>query len=243
MSSAINQAPSFAHDNKNRDIYGYSVGPATKLWAGSFAISCNGVYYPAGTFPAASYLSVPGAANGGITIFSSQANVKYAQVTGGNNKTFGVTYVNAGGIINIIVQLATDGGGASTTTAAQVVQGVLANGSASKIVTIAYTGTGAGLAAAIGLTDVPQTILAGQMFQDIDNAAGVSALTIPGGFSVRKGWLRVAGLSTSMPTAANIGTEVAFADDSTVKLSIGPFDITATLVDVYPDGSLFINVK
>lgn len=244
MAFATNEVEQIFHDNLGPEVRAYSIAASTRLLAGTYSIACNGVLYPAGSEPAAKYLSVAGAdANGGIKTFAKQGRVRYAQITGGANKTLGVTVAYNASTIDIIVQLATDGGGAVTSTAAQVMQAVLAHATAQSLVQVGFTGTGAGLAAAAAVADVPMTVLVGVAFKTVDNLSNVSAITIPEGFRYHKGRISVAGLSSDLPTAAMIGSQVAFVDDVTVKATPGPLDITATLADVWPNGIIFVDVK
>jgi hypothetical protein len=83
--------------------------------------------------------------NGNLVVASNQPGVSLNLVTGGNNRVFGVTVV---GLV-ITVQLATGGGGASTSSANTVVAGIAGNAAAKALLaSYAVTGTGASLSLA-----------------------------------------------------------------------------------------------
>lgn len=223
-------------------VHANTLAAGQKVFKGSWPLLVNGVVYRGGPVPSAGLLAVAGAdANGGLNVFSHQANVRYSQLTGGANKTFGVSVVFNASTLDVVVQLATDGGGAVTSTAKDVFNGVLANATAAKYLQINYTGTGLGLAAAFAAAAVPVVNLVGTALNTYDNAAGLSALTIP--MVMQRGTIAVAPLSTDAPTSAMIGSKVAFADDISVKATVGPLDLTVTLSDVLPDGTVFVSLS
>lgn len=219
-----------------------SLGAGQRVFKGSFPMIVNGVLYRGGAVPSAGLLAVAGAdANGGLNVFSNQANVRYSQVTGGANKTLGVSVTFAASTIDVIVQLATDGGGAATSTAAAVMGAVLGNALSSKFLKIGYTGTGAGVAAAFAAAVVPVVTLCGTAMNTYDNLAGVSALSLP--MVMQRGTIAVAPLASDPPTSLMIGSQVAFADDISVKATVGPLDLTVTLSDILPDGTVFVSTN
>lgn len=219
-----------------------SLGTGQKVFKGSFPMIVNGTLYRGGPVPSAGLLAVAGAdANGGLNLFSNQANVRYSQITGGANKTLGVSVTFGASVVDVIVQLATDGGGAATSTAQAVMNAVLGNALASKFLKINYTGTGAGVAAAFAASFVPVVTLCGTAMNTYDNAAGVAAISIP--MVMQRGTIAVAPLATDPPTAAMIGSQVAFADDISVKATVGPLDLTVTLSDILPDGTVFVSTN
>lgn len=223
-------------------VHANSLGAGQKVFKGSFPMLVNGVVYRGGAVPSAGLLAVAGAdANGGLNVFSHQPNVRYSQITGGANKTLGVSVVFAASTIDIIVQLATDGGGASTSTAAIVMNAVLTHALAAKYLQLNYTGNGTGLAAAFAAALVPVVNLIGISTNTYDNSAGVAALSIP--MVMQRGTIAVAPLASDPPTAAMIGSKVAFADDITVKATVGPLDLSVTLSDILPDGTVFVSTN
>ena len=97
-----------------------------RVLKGTLGFMVGGEVYRASTFSttplSAAILTVAGAdANGGVLVYATQANVRYTQITGGANKTLGVSVAYGASTVDVTVQLATNGGGTSTSTAADVV--------------------------------------------------------------------------------------------------------------------------
>lgn len=217
-----------------KELHLSSIGQSQKIYKGTLAIAVNGVAYVAGSHTA-QYLPVPGAdANGALLVWSPQANVRYSQVTGGNNKTLGVSVVTSSTFVDVVVQLATDGAGVSTSTAQAVVGAVMSHGFASYLVRPIAQGTGSGIASAFTAALVPVACVAGVALDTYDNAAVAAVVEMPMVFH-RGGGIMLAGLSSDAPSSAMIGSRVAIVDNVTVKATIGFGDLTVILRDIMPE--------
>lgn len=211
-----------------------------KVWKGSLPLIVGGKVYRGGPVPSAGLLAVAGVdGNGGLNLFSNQPNVRYSQL-GGTSQTLGVSVVFNASTVDIVVQLGTNGGATVTSTAANVLNALLAHATASKYLQANYTGTGAGLAAAFTAALVPVVSLAGVAMNTYDNSGGATDLTTSMLF--QRAVVAVAPLSTDAPTSAMIGSRVALVDDITVKATVGPLDLTVQLSDILPDGTVFVVV-
>ena len=224
-----------------KEVHLYTIGTSQKILKGTLAVSVNGVAYVAGNHTS-QYLQVPGVdANGALLVWAPQANVRYSQITGGLNKTLGVSVVYSASFIDVIVQLATDGAGVSTSTAQAVVNAIMAHGTASTLVRPIAQGTGLGLASAFVAALVPVVFVAGVALNTYDNAS-VAAVT---GISMvfhRGGGIMLAGLSADSPTSAMIGSRMAIVDNITVRATVGFADLTVVLRDITPEGKTFFEI-
>lgn len=224
-----------------KEVHLSSIGQSQKILKGTLAISVGGVAYVAGNHTS-QYLQVPGAdANGALLVWTPQANVRYSQITGGINRTLGVSVVYSASVVDVIVQLATDGAAASTSTAQDVVNAIMAHGTASTLVRPIAQGTGLGLAGALVAALVPVVFVAGVAMNTYDNAS-VAAVT---GISMvfhRGGGIMLNGLSADAPTSAMISSRMAIVDNITVRATVGFADLTVVLRDITPEGKTFFEV-
>lgn len=204
-------------------VHGTKVAAGVKILRGGMVFEIDGVLFKAGDLTQApllaKILSVAGVdGNGGIRVYSKLPNVRYQQITGGNNKVFGIT-VTPGATIDVIVQLATDGAGASTTTAAALINALSGNDFAAENLGFGYSGTGAGLTAASTITNVPRINMPGIMMETVDNAASGSDLA--GDFGIFRGYARLNTITGDPVTATMIGSMAEIVDDNTVKATPG----------------------
>lgn len=220
-----------------KEVHLYNLGAGQKILKGTIGISVNGVVYVPGS-QFSQYLSAPGAdGNGGLLVWTPQANVRYSQLTGGVNKTLGVSVSYGVNVIDVIVQLATDGAGVSTSTANAVVAAVSAHATAATLVRLLPTGSGNGLASAFAAAAVPVVFIAGVALNTYDNSASPSAIN---GFdmSFHKGdSIMLATLSSDAPTSAMIGSKMAVIDNITVRATVTFGDLTVLLSDITPGPS------
>jgi hypothetical protein len=224
-----------------KEVHLSSIGQSQKILKGTLAISVGGVAYVAGNHTS-QYLQVPGAdANGALLVWTPQANVRYSQITGGINKTLGVSVVYSASFVDVIVQLATDGAGASTSTAQAVVNAIMAHGTASTLVRPIAQGTGLGLASALVAALVPVVFVAGVALNTYDNASVAAVTGISMVFHCGGG-IMLAGLSADAPTLAMIGSRMAIVDNITVRATVGFADLTVVLRDITPEGKTFFEI-
>ena len=224
-----------------KEVHLYTIGTSQKILKGTLAVSVNGVAYVAGNHTS-QYLQVPGVdANGALLVWAPQANVRYSQITGGLNKTLGVSVVYSASFIDVIVQLATDGAGVSTSTAQAVVNAIMAHGTASTLVRPIAQGTGLGLASAFVAALVPVVFIAGVALNTYENTTP-AAITFPAMVFHRGGGIMLAGLSADAPTSAMIGSRMAIVDNITVRATVGFADLTVVLRDITPEGKTFFEI-
>ncbi len=234
-----NEAVAFWGSTEQNTVHG-SVLPAEEIvWRGTLAMNVNGqVFAMDKVANALLFTTIPGAdANGGVTLWSRQQNIFYTQL-GGVSKTLSVSVTYPGP--SIIVQLGTDGGGLVTSTAAQVVQAILAHAVASQLLHPAFTNTGAGLAAAATATPVTQYTLLGIAEETYDNSTGAANLIQEMRF--KQGIVRLAGLATDPVTYAMVGGQVALVDNVTVQGSLSSNSYNLKLVDVETSGAIFVDL-
>lgn len=224
-----------------KEVHLSSIGTSQKILKGTLAVSVNGVAYVAGNHTS-QYLQVPGAdANGALLVWTPQANVRYSQITGGINRSLGVSVVYSASVIDVIVQLATDGAGVSTSTAQAVVNAIMAHASASYLVRAIAQGTGLGLASAFTAVLMPVVFVAGISLNTYDNASVAAVTGVPMVFH-RGGGIMLAGLSADAPTSAMIGSRMAIVDNITVRATVGFADLTVVLRDITPEGKTFFEI-
>lgn len=240
--ATTNEITTVFNSLNKRDVHLYSIGAGQKIFKGSIGVSVNGtVYVPGNQF--AQYLSVPGAdANGGLLAWTPQARVRYSQLTGGINKTLGVSVVYSANFIDVIVQLDTDGAGVSTSTANSVVTAVASHGSAAGLVKLIAQGTGLGLASAFAATSVPVVFIAGVALNTYDNSASSAAISTFNMVYHKGDSIQLAGLSADSPTSAMIGSKMALVDNITIRATVGFGDLTVILSDIKPDNKMFFEI-
>ncbi len=242
MSFATNEMISKWDGFPVRTTHAKSLATGQRVFKGALAFMVGGDVYRASTFStsplSSAILTVAGAdANGGVMVYATQANVRYNQITGGANKTLGVSVAYGASTVDVTVQLATNGGGTSTSTAADVVGAITGHAVAGKFLKAAATGTGLGFALTLPtLTALKHVCLLGVAEDTYDNLAGVSALALDMRFT--KGIVDLAGLASDAPTAAMIDSQVSIVDDITVRATVNPLDMTVRLADVEVDGTL-----
>ena len=242
MAFLTNEVTSLFDGPPSTSIHPRTLAAGQRVFRGALGMFIAGKVYRAGPVPTALCLNVPGAdANGGVVLYSQQANVRYSQITGGANKVFGVTVSYLASSVEVIVQLATDAGGVSTSTAATVIGGIAAHPVAGGFLRATVTGTGLGLAIAAVAAFVPVVSLCGVSTNTYDNSAGVADLSVAMLF--QRGVMAVAPLSTDSPTIAMVGSDVAIVDDNTVKATVGRMDLTVKLSDILSDGTVFVVLK
>lgn len=244
MSFTTNETGTAWDGFPKRSVHASSLAAGQKIYRGSIAIMLGGDVYRASSFLSAPLnarlLSAPGAdANGGIQAYALRQNVRYSQLTAGANKTLSVDVQYGASTTDVVVQLATDGAGAATSTANAVANAVRAHAEANKLLKIAATGTGLGVTAAFAALLVIQGALLGVSDGTYDNSTGGGAITTPMLFT--KGICQLATLSADQPTAAQIDGFVALIDDQTVRATPSPLDITVRLVDV-ENGQVYVEL-
>lgn len=210
-----------------------------KLWKGAHSIQVAGKAYKAGPIPLTLLTKAAGAnVNGDIYVYSRQQNVRYQQITGGNNKVLDVDvqFNVANGTIDVIVQLATDGAGASTSTGAQVANKVRSHAEARKYLKIASDGTGDGQTLATTITAVVHVVYLGIAHTTYDNAAGLADLPTDMTFFVARH--QVASSAVNKPTL--VGSYAALVDDNTCTSVVGPLDIALRIAEI-ENGNVFLD--
>lgn len=225
-----------------RTVHARNIAPGQLLYKGTLAMMVDGIAYRASAFNtlpmSGVILTVPGAdANGGVLAYAVQANVRYIQITGGANRALGVSVAYTASTVDVTVQLATDAGSASTSTAQAVVNAITGHAVAGKFIKAGYTGTGLGITAALAtLTSLKHVCVLGIAEDTYDNSTGLVSLFVNMRFT--KGIVTLAGLSGDAPTAAMIDSQVAIVDNITVKATVNPLDLCVRLADVETDGQL-----
>lgn len=229
----------------NRTVLSGALAAGQRLFKGSMCAIANGLVYQASDFatgkPLASLpLQVPSAAGVGILgVYSNQENIRYQQVVSGTNTPLSVSvaWLPGNTTIDVVVNLATDGGGVVTSTLATVMNAILAHGIASKLLRVYPFLAGAGISTSLAPTAVPQINLLGIAEDTYDNLAGGSTLFQNMGFT--RGIIRLAGLATDVPTQAMVGGDVAIVDNTTVQATVNSSSLTLKLANVTPDGAIF----
>lgn len=224
---------------------GFTILAQKKIYKGALAMMVNGKLQPlvSGTALKAVSLTIAGAdANGGLVVYSKQTNVR-VQLLAGNSKTLGVTVSLANaGIVDVIIQQGTDNAGATTSTASQTVDLIRASALVSKLISVAATGTGAGLTATAGPATAPFITLMGMAMETVDNAASGTDLSYE--LVCTAGIICCNGKSGDVPTNAMIGSEVVFVDDAkSVASTHDLFSLTGTLIDVEKSGNIYVRVN
>lgn len=218
-----------------------SLGPNQEIKLGTIAVLGDGSVYRASSptvAPLSSFLlTVPGAdANGGVQLYATQGNVRYIQIAGGANRALGVSVAYTTSTVDVTVQLATDAGSASTSTAQAVVNAVTGHAVSGKFIKAGYTGTGLGITAALAtLTSLKQICVIGISSGTYSNLSNPVAINTRMAFY--SGEARVATLASDAPTRTMRGSLVAIVDDSTVKATVGPLDLTVRIADFEEDGT------
>lgn len=229
---------------QERTLHTTIMAPGQKIFQGTLAMQVAGkVYSLANGFDALRpvMLNVAGAdANGGLLVYSRQANMQLV-LLGGISQTFGVSVAYTATNIQVVVQLATSGAGAVTSTANAVVNGILAHATASKYIRVKATGTGLGLAAALVATNVPMFKLLGFAEKTYDNAA--SLIDWVDEFRFYDGSARLIALVSDPVTPAMVGSNVAIHDEITVKATPSSLDYEIPLIDVTFIGEIFCDVS
>ena len=234
----------YSKDNFKLTVHAGSVATGKKIWSGSVAMLVGTTVTPlvSGSALVALSTTIPGAdANGGVVAYSSQQNVRM-QFLAGVSKTLGVSvsFANAG-TVDVIVQLGTDNGGVVTSTASDVVNAIRAHALASSMLSVTFTGTGAGLAALAAATAIVKITVLGMAAATYDDAAGVAPLAIPMAFIWAYGNCAVK--TGDVPTINQIGGKVLLVDDiGTVAATIDGFSQTGTLIDIAEDGTVFVKI-
>lgn len=223
-----------------------SLDTAKKIYKGATSINVGGVMHPlvsGASLKALATTFIGADGNGGLVVYSKQANVRL-QILGGTSKTLGVDITLANtGFVDVLLQQTTDGGGLTTSTAAQAVAALRAHPIVMSLLAVAATGTGAGLTATAAATAVPMISTMGLADDTYDNAAGVAPLTISPFMSFGAGTYRCYPNSGETFTAAQIGSKVALLNDTkTVSATLDFFNLTGTLVDVDQTGSIFVKI-
>jgi hypothetical protein len=227
--------------------HGYVLPAGQRLYKGTLVANGDGKVYPASTVVSPNplfgrVLTVTGGGTGVLYLYSPFANVYYSQVVSGNNTplSVGVSWLPNSSALSIIVNLATDSGGAATSTASNVAQALWAHPIAAKYLRI-NTNLALGAMTALTSTRVPQFTILGIADETYDNAAGVTDVTLSMRFV--KGAVKLLGLATDLPIAGMSGGEVAVVDNITVKATIADNDLTLPLVEVAPDGGIYCRIS
>jgi len=244
--SASNEFISYWDPLPVRTVHPQVLAPLNRVYKGTLATQIDGLVYNLDQDLTPLFRTVPGAdANGGIVLWTTQANVFYSQSKAASS-VLGLKIVYATNQININVTLAADGGAVVTSTANDVAELIWGHATASKYLHANFTGTGLGLAAAFVSAHVPEQVLLGLAEETYDNATNASALVAPMRF--KQGVCAIGQYGLDPVTISNIGSDVAIADCNTIKATVGPLDYPVKLIDIGPTsgfnnaGDVLVNV-
>lgn len=230
MSFTTNEKLSCWLGEAERSVHTQTLAQAQIIYKGALGMLIGGKAYRVSPLAPFALLVTGADANGGEYVLTRQAKVRYSQVVNGASAPLLVSVVFGTSVIDVIVQLATDGAGNITSKAHEVADAVRAHSVANQFLLIAPTGTGLGLTTAFAATSVPEIALLGAAEETYDNAAGLTDVTRPMRFY--KGKLALEGLAGDIPTSAMIDSPVSLVDDQTIQATLNPFALSVRLVDL-----------
>lgn len=210
-------------------------------YLGSMNLFADGVAQPvvSGAPLVALCTTIPGAdVNGGVVLRARDPNVT-VQFAAGASKTLSVTSITYGASIAILIQQGTDGGAATTNTAAQMCNLIRSNAETDRLLACAPTGNGSGLTATAAATPIAHIAMGGVPERQINNSDSVTVLQLRPSIVFNRGIWGVQGDPTTPPTLLN--GNAYLVDDQTVSGTADPLALRAPLRQ-FDDGIFYIDL-
>lgn len=203
-------------------------------YIGSLTLAVDGVAQPVVSGAAmAALCSTYGAGNAQLIVSARRAGVRLALVDpAGNSKVETVTVAFGATTIDVTVSLATDGGGAITSTPNTIVQSIFRHAQANDLLRVKAGGTGASAVVAAAAAAVKFIELLGIAEQEVDNSAGGSPLSLRPSVVFHLG---KAGLLPAAGAAPLIHSMATLIDDQTVSLAPDSLALVAPVVHIEQD--------
>lgn len=212
------------------------------IYRGSLCLEHNGRAMPAVTMDVAAAtrtvdqggpLNIAGAdANGGLRVIAKIPAVTISVTNGG---AYAVALSKTDHSIAITAVVASE-------TAASLVARLMGDARIARMIEVTYTGTGAGLIAAVGSTGVPYVRWLGMASFEYDNSANASTDTaLPAAyqeFSYGEHWI----LQGTVNAQSYSPGPVAITDDSTAQVILEPLKPTLNCVDWSAQRGLLIDI-
>lgn len=196
--------------------YQRKVKDGTRIFMGALVMAIDGIARPVlgGTALQDVVSKYTGAdANGHVFVRALRSGVRMQFVTGGNNRSLAVTSISYGTTTDIVIQLATDGAAASTSTSAAVAALLRSHAEISKLLRCEASGDGTGLTLAVAMTAVVLVELLGVAQRETNALTAGADLAIDATVAYEVGYFAPAVETNKAPKSGGYGYLI---DDATV---------------------------
>lgn len=243
MTASLIPGPSWLHGMPAtcRRPWAGTLATGKKLFIGALTLSVDGVAQPVVSGAAMTALcSAFGAGDSQVIVSARRGPVRFSMVDPlGNSKPLGIVIV-PGNPIDVVVNLATNGGGTVTSTSSDVVQAIRAHSQANHYLRAKHGGNGTGVVVPLAATLAKVIQLEGVCYREIDNLAGVAPLQLMPDDVFHLGKFGVLPLGGAAPKVDQWGF---LADDQTVAVGSDPLALAVKVLHVDVQGLYFVDLE